>query len=106
MPKYLVQASYSAEGLQGLKTDTASGRKAAVTKAIETLGGKVEAFYFSFGSDDVVIIADMPSNTAAASASIAVGSTGLARSHTTPLLTVEEADQAITMKANYRAPGK
>jgi uncharacterized protein with GYD domain len=106
MPKYLIQASYSAEGLEGLKKDTASGRKAAVTKAMESLGGKVEAFYFSFGSEDVVLIVDMPSNTAAASASIAVGSTGLAHTHTTPLLTVEEADKAITMKADYRAPGK
>jgi hypothetical protein len=32
MPKYLIQASYSAEGLKGLQKDKASGRKAAASK--------------------------------------------------------------------------
>jgi uncharacterized protein with GYD domain len=43
MPKYLISASYSAEGLKGLQKDKASGRRRAVTAAIEALGGKVEA---------------------------------------------------------------
>lgn len=106
MPKYLLQASYTSDGLKGLMKDTASGRKAAVTKAIKAMGGKLEALYFSFGTDDVVVIADLPSNAVAAAMSIAVGATGLVRGHTTPLLTVEEADKAIAMKSAYRAPGK
>lgn len=32
MPKYLIQATYTADGLKGLVKDTASGRKAAITK--------------------------------------------------------------------------
>ena len=40
MPKYLLEASYSAEGLHGLIKDTASGRKAAVQKAVKAAGGK------------------------------------------------------------------
>ena len=43
MPKYLVEASYTAEGLRGLQKDKASGRKQAVTKLVESLEGKVEA---------------------------------------------------------------
>ncbi len=42
MPKYLVEASYSADGLKGLQKDKAAGRKAAVAKAAESLGGKLE----------------------------------------------------------------
>ena len=38
MPKYLITASYSAEGLQGLQKDKASGRIRAATAAIEGLG--------------------------------------------------------------------
>ena len=106
MPKYLLQASYTAEGLQGLMKDGAPGRKAAVTKAIKALGGKLEAIYFSFGTDDVVVIADLPGNAVAAAISIAVGATGLVRGHTTPLLTVEEADKAIAIKSAYRGPGR
>ena len=47
MPKYLIEASYTAEGLRGLQKDKASGRKQAVTKVVESLEGKVEATYFA-----------------------------------------------------------
>ena len=105
MPKFLCTAGYTAEGLQGVVKDTASGRKAAVQKAVKGLGGKLEAFYFSFGDDDVVLIVDLPDNTAAAAMSLAVGSSGLVQLRTTPLLTVEEVDKAIKAKSTYRAPG-
>jgi len=105
MPKFLCTAGYTAEGLQGVVKDTASGRKAAVQKAVRGLGGKLEAFYFSFGDDDVVLIVDLPDNTAAAAMSLAVGSSGLVQLRTTPLLTVEEVDKAIKAKSTYRAPG-
>jgi len=105
MPKYLCTAGYTAEGLQGVVKDTASGRKAAVQKAVKRLGGKLEAFYFSFGDDDVVLIVDLPDNTAAAAMSLAVGSSGMVQLRTTPLLTVEEVDKAIKVKSTYRAPG-
>ena len=107
MPKYLVQASYTAEGLKGLQKDKASGRKEAVSKAIEGLGGKLESIYFAFGADDVVVIFDLPDNVAAARLAIAVGVSGLIRTRTTPLLTVEEVDQALAgPDIGFRAPGR
>ena len=105
MPKYLLEASYSAEGLHGVIHGTASGRQAAVQKAVKAAGGKLEVFYFSFGDNDVVAIADLPDNIAAAALSLAVGSSGLVHARTTPLLTVEEVDKAIKSKAKYKAPG-
>jgi uncharacterized protein with GYD domain len=105
MPKYLVQASYTAQGLQGLIKDAASGRKAAIQKAVKSLGGKLETMYYAFGKDDVILIADVPGNTAAAALALAAGSSGLVRIRTTPLLTIEEADEAIALKSKYRAPG-
>ena len=62
MPKYLIQASYTAEGLKGLQKDKASGRRTAVASAVETLGGKLEATYYCFGEDDVLVIVDLPDN--------------------------------------------
>ena len=107
MPKYLVQASYTAEGLKGLQKDKASGRKEAVSKAIEGLGGKLESIYFAFGADDVVVIFDLPDNVAAARLAIAVGASDLIRTRTTPLLTVEEVDQALEAPdIGFRAPGR
>ena len=106
MPKYLVEATYTHEGLRGLVRDKASGRSAAVRKALESLGGKAEAVYFSFGDHDVMVLADIPDNISAAALAIAVSASGLVRCKTTPLLTVEEVDQAIAKTVQYKAPGK
>jgi uncharacterized protein with GYD domain len=106
MPKYLIQASYTAEGLQGLMKDTASGRKAAVQAAVKAVGGKVEALYYAFGADDAVIIADLPDNVTAAAVGLTTSASGAVRTRTTPLLTVEEVDQALKVQTKYRAPGK
>jgi len=106
MAKFMVQASYTAEGLRGLAKDKASGRKAAVQAAIKSLKGKLESFHFSFGDEDVVLIVDMPDNISAAAISLMAGATGLVRLKTTPLLTVDEADQALALQGKYRAPGQ
>lgn len=105
MPKYLIQASYTAEGLQGLAKDKASGRKAAIQSAMKAVKGKVESFYFAFGSDDVVVIVDAPDNIAVAALALATASSGHVRVRTTPLLTVDEIDQALALPSKYRAPG-
>jgi uncharacterized protein with GYD domain len=105
MPKYLVQARYTIEGIQGLVQDSASGRRADVQAAVRALGGKLEAFYYAFGDDDVVVIVDLPSSIAAAALGLTTSGSGAVRVRTTPLLTVEEVDQALEIKTKYRAPG-
>jgi uncharacterized protein with GYD domain len=53
-----------------------------------------------------VVIVEVPDNIAIAALSLSVGSTGLINVRTTPLLTVEEVDQALAMPTKYRAPGQ
>ncbi len=105
MPKYLIQGSYTAEGLQGVKRDTPSGRKSAVQAALKSVGAKLDAFYYSFGADDVVLIVDAPDNATAAAIATNVSATGTVRVRTTPLLTIEEADKAFAMEPKYRPAG-
>jgi uncharacterized protein with GYD domain len=105
MPKYLLQASYTSQGLQGLAKDGARKRREVVQKATEQLGGKVEAFYYAFGEADVYVIADLPDAVTASALSLAVNASGLVQLRTTPLLTVEEVDSAIAKNVAYRAPG-
>ena len=50
MPKFLIQGSYSPEGFKALVKDKASGRKAAVTQGLESVGGKLEAIYYALVS--------------------------------------------------------
>ncbi|MGH9671553.1 MAG: GYD domain-containing protein [Bryobacteraceae bacterium] len=105
MPKYMIEASYSAEGLKGLAKDKASGRRAAVEKALAGVGGKLDSMYFAFGDRDVVAICDCPDNMSAAALSMATSASGLVRTSITVLLTVEEADSALAKTVQYRPPG-
>jgi uncharacterized protein with GYD domain len=106
MPKYLIQASYAADGAKGLLAEGGTKRRDAATKAIKAAGGKVEAFYFAFGKSDVVVIADFPSNVSAAAASLTINASGVVTTSTTVLLTPGEMDAAAKKSVPYRAPGK
>lgn len=105
MAKFLIEASYTAEGLRGLAKDKASGRKQAIEAALSGLGGKLESIYFAFGAADVYVVCECPDSVSAAALSLATSASGLVRTTTVPLLTVEETDQALAKKINYRAPG-
>ena len=106
MAKYLIQATYSAEGFKGVAKDKASGRKAALEKTLASVGATLEAIYYSFGDYDVVLIVDAPDNATVTAVGMAACSTGLARTSTTPLLTIEEADHAVKKSVKYRGPGQ
>ena len=106
MPKFLVEASYTAEGLKGLRKDKAAGREAALRAAAKSLGGAVDSFHFALGKHDVIVVLDMPDVATAAALGAAVSASGLVRSRTTALLTVAEMDQALAKSPAYRAPGQ
>jgi uncharacterized protein with GYD domain len=106
MAKYLLQASYTAEGAKGLLKDGGSKRRAAAKTLIESVGGKIECMYFAFGKTDVVAIVDMPDSASAAAASLAIGAGGGLTGKMTVLLTPEEIDQAAKKSIKYTPPGK
>lgn len=105
MAKYLFQASYTADGIRGLKKDGGTARKVAVEKLVTGLGGTLECVYFSFGGDDVMAIADLPHPENAVTASLTVGATGAVNVRTTPLLTPEQIDAAAGKTVEYHKPG-
>jgi uncharacterized protein with GYD domain len=105
MPKYLITASYSAEGIKGLLKEGGSSRRAVVQKIAESVGGKLESLYYTFGEHDVIAIYDVPDNVTATAISLTVGATGLVRITTTPLVTPEEVDAATKKSVSYRGPG-
>lgn len=105
MPKYMIEATYTPEGLRGVMKDKASGRRAAIEKLVSSIGGKLEGVYYAFGEADVFVLFDCPDAVSAAALSLAVSASGLVRIKTIPLLTVEETDQALNKTTTYRAPG-
>ncbi len=106
MPKYLFQGSYTTEGVKGLLKDGGSKRRAAAQQAIESVDGRLEAFYFVFGENDVVAIFDAPDNASIAATALAVKASGAFSGRTTVLLTPEEVDKATKKKVTYRPPGQ
>jgi uncharacterized protein with GYD domain len=105
MPKYLVQASYIGDGVQGLRQEGGSARRAVVEKACSSVGGKLEAFYYAFGEADVVTIMDLPDNATAAGVALLIAASGKVDIRTTVLLTPEEVDAAVKVGGDYRPPG-
>src|SRR5260221_12050664 len=76
MPKYLVEAAYTAEGAKGLIKAGGSPRRAAVQKMVESLGGRLGASFFTFGPNDVPASLDLRENLTAPALSLALPSTG------------------------------
>ena len=105
MPKFMIKASYNTDGAKGLIKEGGSARRAVVQKLVESLGGKVEAFYFAYGEADAYIITDMPDAATGIAISLTVNASGAVRLSTIPLITPEELDAASKKTVNYRAPG-
>jgi len=105
MPKYLIQASYTAEGVKGIQSGGGSARRDAIVHLAESVGGSLESFYFALGDHDVVTIVEMPDNEAAAAVALAVNASGAVAIRTTVLLTTEEVDGAARRSVDYRPPG-
>jgi len=105
MPKFLIKASYNADGVRGLMKEGGSKRRAAVQKIVEAMGGKLDAFYYAYGPDDAVIIADLPDANSGIAISLTVNASGAVRLATTPLITPEEIDTACQKSVDYKAPG-
>jgi uncharacterized protein with GYD domain len=105
MPKYLLEVSYTLDGIKGLSAEGGSARVAAVTAATEAAGGKIESFYFAFGDKDAYVIVDYPDAVTAAGALLAVTAAGGARVRTVVLLTPAEVDAGVRMESAYRPPG-
>lgn len=107
MSKYLISASYTAEGAKGLiKGGGGTARRAAIQQTLESVEGKLESMYYAFGEDDAYVIVDAPDNISAAAVAMAVNASGAATTKTTVLLTPEELDKAARKTVTYRAPGQ
>lgn len=106
MARYLIEASYTREGMQGVMKEGGSGRADAIGKLLADLGGSLESFYFAFGKTDAYVTIEVPDNITAAAIGMTVAASGAVSTNTVVLLTPEEIDQATKKSVAYRAPGK
>ena len=105
MPKYLVEASYTVDGVKGVQSAGGSSRRDAIAALAESVGGQLESFYFAFGDRDVYTVVDLPDNESATAVALTVNASGAVKVRTTVLVTPEEVDAAAKRSVEYRAPG-
>lgn len=105
MAKYMLQANYTQAGAAGLLREGGTNRRAALTAAIEGMGGSVEALYYAFGDPDLFIIVDLPDEASAAAVSLAIAAAGALQIGVTVLISPETIDDAVAKDVPYRAPG-
>lgn len=105
MAKFLIEATYTTEGVRGLLKDGGTRRREAVQAAVSKAGGRLEGFYFGFGGTDAFVLVDGLDNETAASIALTVAASGAVHTKTTVLLTPEDVDRACKRTIEYRAPG-
>jgi uncharacterized protein with GYD domain len=105
MSKYLFYGSYTQEGYKGLVEEGGSKRIEAAKQALGSVGGSLEAFYFSFGENDFYIIVDLPDNVTTTAVTLAGNLSGSFSIKGVTLLTADELDQAVQKSVDFRPPG-
>jgi uncharacterized protein with GYD domain len=106
MAKYLLQGTFTVDGVKGVLATGGSARRDAARVVAESVGGTLESYYFAFGTTDVFAIADLPDNAAAAAVALTVSGSGVATVDTVVLLTPEEIDAATQKSVTYTPPGQ
>ena len=107
MPTYMIQAAYANEAWARL-VQRPENRAEALRPVIERLGGKMVSWYYALGDYDVVVLAELPSDIAAAAASMAIAAGKAVKAiKTTQLLNPEEGFDALLLAqgAGYPPPG-
>ena len=107
MGKYLVQASYTQQGLSGL-VDKPEDRSALLQEMVSSMGGKIHSMDYCFGDYDVVIIMEAPDDATMAALAMAVGASGAVTNFkTTVLIPLAQGVEAAKKVGSlgYRPPG-
>lgn len=105
MPRFLLESTYTPDGVKGLVADGGTKRAEVARRAIEGCGGRMESLFFSFGKYDTYAVCELPDHKAAAALAIAIRAAGGVHTRISPVLTPEEVDEATRTKLSYQAPG-
>ena len=106
MARYLLEATYSTEGLMGLIAAGAKSRLQAVDDLASSVGGSIVSFDFANGGGDVYLVCDLPDDEAAAAITLTVGaSRALSTFKLTKLFSAEQIEVATSRNATYVPPG-
>ncbi len=99
MARYLLQASYTHQGLAGLVSNPEDPSEVIKTLT-ESVGGKVITFDYCFGEFDIAGVFEMPDDTAMASVVMVAGASGRVTNLRTTVLIPIADGLAAAQRAN------
>jgi uncharacterized protein with GYD domain len=110
MPVYITRGNYSAATLNAMMAKP-EDRAEAVGKLLTAVGGRLHAFYFTFGEYDFMLVAEAPSEQDVLAALITAGSSGAVTNLNTTLAVTSTEMKAAFVKAaagaaQYRPGGR
>lgn len=107
MPKYVSLFNFKGETLKAMM-DKPADRAAAVRELAESAGGRLEAYYLTFGQYDGLAIVEVPDSASAAAVFLRVASSGAFSHFETHELLPADQIRPVLEKAGqltYRPPG-
>jgi uncharacterized protein with GYD domain len=110
MPKFAIFFTYNGDSIAAM-LEHPTDRQAEARRAVESIGGRLDAYYWMFGPHDGLAIVDAPDSATAGAVSLAVGSSGgFSRLETHELIEpgalAALLQKAKHARANYRAPSE
>lgn len=108
MPLYLTRFSYTPETWNAM-ISRPEDRRGVAREIIESVGGRLEGFWYALGEYDGYTLWQAPDNVKMAAVALALASRGAIKAQETiALLTVEETIEALKGAAQlpYRRPGR
>jgi uncharacterized protein with GYD domain len=110
MAKYTILFSYTSNTWARM-ISSPGDRTAAVRRVLDSVGGSLECVYWMLGTNDGIVIFDVPDSVSAAAVSVAVTSTGAFEHVETHELLTQEHLGAVLQQARdathaYQPPGQ
>jgi len=108
MAFYMIQGAYTVEAIATMAKNP-QDRSVPVRELVQKIGGRLISFYFCFGEYDVVVLVELPDDSAATAVAMAAISPGHLKAYkTTKLFTVEETMEAMRKVGSlaFQAPSK
>jgi uncharacterized protein with GYD domain len=106
VPLYLGRFAYTSDSVKAL-VENPQDRAKAAAEAAESLGAKLIGLWYAFGEFDGVFLVEAPDNATVAALAMLAGASGaIAKTETTVLLTMDEAQEAMRKAggAAFRPP--
>jgi uncharacterized protein with GYD domain len=103
----MYSGNYTKRGVKGLLKDGGTARKEETIRLVESLGGKLETYYWCYGATDFIMIVDFPDHTTVTGIALNIAASGSFSGNLTPLISVEEMDEMVKVNiGDWQAPGR